>query len=254
MLNLKFKITKLFLSTYILISLLQICNTTQLNSTTTSNSLNLTTHFKNLNFTQNNLKQISNDQSISTRKTNMNKILSLLMEEQANNCIYGTNPKLSDLCPHVLVKYHDVTLNDVLDSILNHTVVKKLQHKCPLGEWCLETNLINHDNKSNQKQSKKHLRKRSNLQNRNSEIYCFMGKCLDGMKNYIKKCVHSELSRNILLMAPSLCEFSLQSNQYCPEHTMRLIHVAAATFTNSKPNALPESNVNKLNVSFRIKN
>lgn len=190
------------------------------------------------NFTSNELvTQITS----AYRQNNMKKILNLLMEEQANSCVYGENPKLSDLCPNVfekkpltfLNKFKDISFKNVFDSVLNESIVKSLKEKCAPGEWCLESNLI----------PLKEAKNRANLMTFNSELYCLFESCLESMKKYIQKCVHSELTRDILFMTPGLCNFNMQTNQYCPEHTMRLIHVSVAALTNKEANKLQEFNV-----------
>lgn len=113
--------------------------------------------------------------------------------------------------------------------------MSELKNKCIPGEWCLPNDiLLKEDTPVNVKKIK-----------RSSEIVCMLASCMEEASYYIDKCVDSEISRNILFMSSAICNKynNTRHNDYCHEHSMRLIHVTIAAYVNTEPNRLPENNV-----------
>jgi hypothetical protein len=185
----------------------------------------------------------------SQQSQHLDAIMDKLRERVAKTCAYGYNPRLLDICPDLvrnrepdfLKDLRNTTLNHIRDSIVNASVVAELQAKCFAGEWCLKESVFDFN-------AQAHTFSMKLARSFNSKVYCAFGDCFSEVAAYINDCVHDEISRSVLNIAPKLCTFNSNlDNEFCPEQTMRLIHVAVAAFSpprNSKnTSAKPKTNV-----------
>jgi hypothetical protein len=172
----------------------------------------------------------------------LNKIKNKLHDEMVKKCDYGNDPMLVDICPSIkddnrliLNELDNLTLSNIEHLIIDYNIVKKLKEKCALGEWCLDGPILKEKNTQELKKQSSH----------NLEVLRLYSECYSNIADYIDRCTASEISKSVLNMGKVFHEFNpnIYPNKYCPEHTLRIIHVYVATMINHKPNSLPEVNV-----------
>lgn len=178
---------------------------------------------------------------LKEKTNNLNQIYEQLRKQQAEQCAYGEDPMLSDLCPQELLnapayssipQLATIRLKDVKDRILDKTVLDNLEQVCPIGEWCLEYDILSLE---------KHRSEESGFNSstnatlgltflQNQQLFCMIQSCFNNIKYYAEKCVKSNLTLNMIKLAPNFCNYNIENNEneYCTENTLRLLHVSAA--------------------------
>ena len=192
-----------------------------------------------------------NQHSREKKKDGISQIKNKLHQKQVDSCTYGDNPRLIDMCPELMANktqsllnsISNISLGDIENSIINFTIVKKLKN-CFVGDWCLKESFYTVNPKDNT------LEMQIN-KNFNVVASCQFATCYDRIAPYIKKCVGNTVTHDVLSMAAKMCSFNAHKtdNQYCPEQTLRLIHVTVAAFT-SNINQNLTSEVTKPNVKY----
>jgi hypothetical protein len=175
---------------------------------------------------------IENNDLLIEVTNNLNQINEQLRKQQAEQCAYGEDPLLSELCPNELLNapaYSSIPLQlattrlqDVTDRILDKRVLDNLEQVCPIGEWCLEYDLL-----SLEKHRSAYLGL-TFLQNQ--QLFCVIQSCFNNINYYAEKCVKSNLTLNMIKLAPIFCNYNIEDNEneYCTENAWRLLHVSAA--------------------------
>lgn len=88
---------------------------------------------------------------LKKRETNLKRIFELLRKEQANKCVYGADPRIEDLCPDLMsIKSYaaaipnlrELRMSDVRAHVVDDGIVRDLIDTCPIGEWCLDINIL----------------------------------------------------------------------------------------------------------------
>ena len=234
---------KIFLNLFLILSIYCdfIYSESIINTTTIANVKNHdddVNHIKvNLNHTNqtnlnkdvakslNSIKEITKSKE-SKKSKNIDKILEMAQEEKANLCSYGENPQLNEICsnfnefhPHLNPRYmKNLTLKTIEENMINFTIIQRLREKCALGEWCLPDLAM----------PMAITKELTVISNNNEKILCLFSSCYKNVKNYIEKCVKSQMSQDILHLGSNVCQFIKNkplSNSFCPESTMRLIHL-----------------------------
>ena len=172
-------------------------------------------------------------------------ILNSLRVKQAEKCEYGEDPVISDLCNHGDSTSYDLKnlrLKNIENMIIRQSVVAKLKQTCKPGEWCF-----------NKKEISKHPIGKSLLDKHAGQM-CMFASCYPQMKGYIGNCVKSELSRSVLSLAPVFCEMNMkQTNDYCLEPALELIHVSIASLGNVVNGTLDNVNLYTFYLSLNCK-
>ena len=190
-------------------------------NTQTNSSLS---DFNKLNIDLSRFRITQNGTFMTLEKIQQDQANEVLEQNLANLCSFGENPKLEEICPTIKIDEHgaNLTLKFIESRIINSTIVKRLKNSCKsLTEWCIPESVTHLSNNLE-------LTKTSS---RSENVLCLFSSCYSSVKRYIKNCVKSELSRDVLSLGENICRFNnLKSttNNYCTENTMRLIHMSVA--------------------------
>jgi hypothetical protein len=148
----------------------------------------------------------------------------VLEQNLASFCIYGENPRLEEICPKIKSDDHtaNLTLKYIESRIVNSTIIKRLKNNCKtLTEWCIPESVTHLSDTADM----------TKISTRTEKVLCQFSSCYSSVKSYIKNCVKSELSRDILSLGENICQINnsrSNTHNFCKENTMRLIHLSVA--------------------------
>jgi len=167
---------------------------------------------------------VMNGTIMTIEKINEDQTNEVLEQNLASFCIYGENPRLEEICPKIKSDDHtaNITLKYIESRIVNSTIIKRLKNNCKtLTEWCIPDSVTHLADTAEM----------SKLSTRTEKVLCQFSSCYSSVKSYIKNCVKSELSRDILSLGENICQINnskSNTNTFCKENTMRLIHLSVA--------------------------
>ncbi len=208
------KIDKLLFVIIQLISVFVDGENTQINSS----------DFNKLNIDLSRFRIVMNGTFMQFEKIQQDQANEVLEQNLANLCSYGDNPRLEEICPSIKSDEHgaNLTLKFIESYIINSTIVKSLKSNCKtLTEWCLPESVTHLSDTT----------ELTKISSRTEKVLCLFSSCYSSVKKYIKNCVKSELSRDILSLGENICRFNnlkSSTNNFCTENTMRLIHLSVA--------------------------
>ena len=212
---------------FLILSIAFVCaNTENLITNSTTNDYNV------LNIDLSRFKVIMNGTNIRVEKINIDKSNEVLEDNLAELCSYGENPKLEEICPNLKMSDHktNLTLKSIESKIINATILKHLRSNCnTLSEWCIPESVTFLANTP----------ELTKIANKNEKALCIFASCFSSVKKYIKNCVKSELTRDVLSLGEHLCHFNdikSTTNNLCTENTMRLLHLSVARYNLSQYN------------------
>ena len=211
------EMTKIYKILFLIVQLISVFvegENTQINSS----------DFNKLNIDLSRFRIVMNGTIMQFEKIQQDQANEVLEQNLANLCSFGENPRLEEICPSIKSDEHgaNLTLKFFESHIINSTLIKSLKSNCKtLTEWCLPESVT-------------HLSvtpELTKISSRTEKYLCLLSSCYSSIKKYIKNCVKSELSRDILSLGESICRFNnlkSSTNNFCTENTMRLIHLSVA--------------------------